>query len=284
MNATLLGFGSGATALPALWVAADALANSKLARLSVRLTAPLAIAVRDGDYHAARAGGRELAVATAAACLITLICIGTLEALLVGLALPVLVIRAAALRSSRIRRSVDGSMPVMLRTLSDATAAGRPISQAIADLGNEAATGAAKELSILSSAQQRGARFDEAASRMASAAHSRQWPAVITVLELHRRAGGDLPASLNALATSFEQTSRDRDAVRASTAQARFTGSIVCALPLLAAATGELLVPGSVVGIVSQPLAAVIALLALLLQVGSLLLIRRLSASSTPSQ
>ncbi len=61
-----------------------------------------------------------------------------------------------------------------------------------------------------------------------------------------------------------------------ATAQARFTGLLVVALPLGGGLLVELLSPGVVAGIAGSPLTAWLLLLAIGLQVAAAILIRRL--------
>ena len=61
---------------------------------------------------------------------------------------------------------------------------------------------------------------------------------VVAACVLQRRAGGDLARLLRESARSMEEQSRLEGELRAATAQARFTGLLVVALPLGGAAAG----------------------------------------------
>ena len=67
---------------------------------------------------------------------------------------------------------------------------------------------------------------------------------VVAACLLQRRAGGDLARLLRESARSMEEQSRLEGELRAATAQARFTGLLVVALPLGGALLAELASPG----------------------------------------
>ena len=64
---------------------------------------------------------------------------------------------------------------------------------------------------------------------------------------------------------------------RSATAQARFTARIVLMLPLIAALIAELASPGFVVGLVANPVSAILACLAIALQIVALVCVRRIA-------
>ena len=67
---------------------------------------------------------------------------------------------------------------------------------------------------------------------------------VVAACLLQRRAGGDLARLLRESARSMEEQSRLEGELRAATAQARFTGVLVVALPLGGARAGRAGQPG----------------------------------------
>jgi len=79
----------------------------------------------------------------------------------------------------------------------------------------------------------------------------------------------------------FAEGAAERDRVaedaRAATAQARFTGLLVVAMPTGAALFAELMQPGFLMGIVSSPVAAGLLAMAAGLQLTGFVAIRRLS-------
>jgi tight adherence protein B len=89
--------------------------------------------------------------------------------------------------------------------------------------------------------------------------------------------GGDLATLLARFgAAAAERDRADADA-RSATAQARFTGLLVVAMPVGAGVLAELLEPGFVVGLVGDPLAATVLACAAGLQLVGFAAIRRLS-------
>jgi tight adherence protein B len=91
---------------------------------------------------------------------------------------------------------------------------------------------------------------------------------------------GDLAALLRRFgAAAAERDRADADA-RSATAQARFTGLLVVAMPVGAGVLAELLEPGFVVGLIADPVAATILACAGGLQLAGFAAIRRLSRVS----
>jgi tight adherence protein B len=91
-------------------------------------------------------------------------------------------------------------------------------------------------------------------------------------------AGGDVAALMRRLAVAAADRDRVADEARAATTQARFTGLLVVALPAGAALFAELLQPGFVSRVLSEPASAVMLMAAAGLQVLGFALIRRLGS------
>ena len=85
-----------------------------------------------------------------------------------------------------------------------------------------------------------------------------------------------LESQLRETARSMEEQSRLEGELRAATAQARFTGLVVVALPFGGALLAELASPGWVAGLWSSFLTAWLVGIALVLQLTAAVLIRRL--------
>jgi tight adherence protein B len=99
----------------------------------------------------------------------------------------------------------------------------------------------------------------------------------VAAVLLQREAGGDLAGLLRALAAELEAARRAEADARALTAQARFTALIVGGLPAGALVLAELGAPGTIAGVFANPLAAALAVLALLLEAVAIACIRRLT-------
>jgi tight adherence protein B len=113
--------------------------------------------------------------------------------------------------------------------------------------------------------------------RLGARAAGRGWSTIVAAILLEREAGGDLAGILRALAAAHEDAARIEHDARAATAQARFTGLLVCGLPAGAAVLAELGSPGYLGSIASEPLPAALAGAAVVLQLLSAVAIRRLA-------
>ena len=91
-------------------------------------------------------------------------------------------------------------------------------------------------------------------------------------------AGGDLATLLRRFAAAAADRDRTEADARSATAQARFTGLLVVAMPVGAALLAELLAPGFVGGLLASPAAAaMLVAAAAALQLAGFAAIRRLS-------
>jgi len=90
-------------------------------------------------------------------------------------------------------------------------------------------------------------------------------------------AGGDLATLLRRFAAAAADRDRTEADARSATAQARFTGLLVAAMPAGAAMLAELLDPGFVGGLFSNPASATLLAIAAALQLAGFAAIRRLS-------
>ena len=89
-------------------------------------------------------------------------------------------------------------------------------------------------------------------------------------------AGGDLATLLRRFAAAAADRDRTEADARSATAQARFTGLLVVAMPAAAALLAELLEPGFVGGLLANPAAATLLAAAAALQLIGFAAIRRL--------
>ncbi len=92
-----------------------------------------------------------------------------------------------------------------------------------------------------------------------------------------RRAGGDLAGLLRRFADGAAERDRAADDARSATAQARFTGLLVVAMPSGGALFAELIQPGFLAKVLGAPASALLLVLAAALQVAGFVAIRRLS-------
>src|SRR5690606_30638401 len=96
-----------------------------------------------------------------------------------------------------------------------------------------------------------------------------------------RKSGGDLAALMRRFAVAASAQDRAARDARSATAQARFTGLLVVAMPLGAMLFAELAQPGFVSSLLGSPVAIVLAAVAVGMQVVGFALIRRLARPPT---
>lgn len=93
-----------------------------------------------------------------------------------------------------------------------------------------------------------------------------------------RLAGGDLAGLLRQFAAGAAERDRVAEDARSATAQARFTGLLVVAMPSGGALFAELVQPGFISRLLASPPAAVLLALAAGLQLVGFVAIRRFSS------
>jgi tight adherence protein B len=146
---------------------------------------------------------------------------------------------------------------------------------------------AEEELRVVAAALELGERTQDVLGALArrNRAPATRGPldTLVAAILLQRDAGGDLAGLLRDLAAALEQRGRVVADARSATAQARFTASLVTALPVAALALGELAQPGFVLTLASAPLPAVMLGLALVLQVVALVCVRRIARIGAPA-
>jgi tight adherence protein B len=96
-------------------------------------------------------------------------------------------------------------------------------------------------------------------------------------MQVQRRSGGDLARVLRGVAGALEQDRRVIEEADAATAQARFTAIVVVALPMCGIALGALASPALPARMTGSALGAGLLIAALALQLGGVLMIRRLA-------
>ena len=92
-----------------------------------------------------------------------------------------------------------------------------------------------------------------------------------------RLAGGDLAGLLRRFAAGAAERDRVAEDASSATAQARFTGLLVVAMPSGGALFAELIQPGFLAKLLGSPASAVLLALAAALQLAGFVAIRRLS-------
>jgi tight adherence protein B len=200
-----------------------------------------------------------------------------------ALALPLAVAGPAAVgwaigsRRRRYRRAVERSLPEIATAIADSLSAGRSLraslSGAVASLDGPPAT----ELVRLASELELGAATGEVIAGWRARMRSDRVDAFSTALLSQRLAGGDLAGLLRRFAAGAAERERVAEDARAATAQARFTGLLVVAMPTGGALLAELLQPGFLFELLASPPAAVLLAMAAVLQLIGFAAIKRFS-------
>jgi len=201
---------------------------------------------------------------------------GLLGGLALGAGGPWLVARLLRARRERFRRTVDAGVPALALAVADALAGGHSLRAALAEATRSVDGAAGHELRRACAELAMGAATEEALEAMRARVGSPRLDTVVAACVLQQRAGGDLARLLRESARSMDEQTRLEGELRAATAQARFTGLIVVALPLGGAVLAELASPGWLAGLLGSLLSAWLVGIALFLQALAALLIRRL--------
>lgn len=200
-----------------------------------------------------------------------------------ALALPLAVAGPAAMgwainaRRRRYRRAVERSLPEVATAIADSLSAGRSLRAslpaAIASLDGPPAI----ELARLAAELDLGAPTAAVVAAWRRRMASERIDAFAAALLSQRLAGGDLAGLLRRFAAGAAERERVVEDARSATAQARFTGLLVVAMPTGGALLAELLQPGFLATLIASPPAAVLLALAAALQVVGFFAIRRFS-------
>ena len=274
-------------ALPILIAAAGGGALALALREAVRSAPALAAYLESAWLALSRAGGegalpserdrRRLGVvagAILAALIVLTVGIGP-AALLGGLG-PSLAGWAVGARRRRYRARIEDDVAAIATALADGLAAGGSLRNALIEAAATLEGPAGVELTRVRADLQVGLSPREALEALRERVGGEPVAALVAAALSQQRAGGDLAELLRRHAEAAAERARARADARAATVQARMTGGMVVAMPAGAALLIELAVPGFVGSMIRDPAAAILLLVALVLQIGGYLLIRRL--------
>jgi tight adherence protein B len=249
-----------------------------LAASIARVIDPLRRAGREG-YAPSEAERRRLALLAAAALpAAALVALGPGPAPLFALAGPLAASWAVSVRRARYRRAVEARLGSVATALADGLAVGRPVRAALAFAGEALDGPPAAELARVRVDLELGAPTADALGHLRARLGSPAVDAFCAAILTHHRVGGDLTGLLRRFAAAANERERIVAEARAATAQARFTGLLVVAMPVGVGVLAELAHPGFVAATLGQPAAAVMLVVAALLQLAGFLAIRRLGA------
>jgi tight adherence protein B len=269
--------GAAAGGLAALAAREAVLATPAIAQWLRLAVEPLRRAGEEGYMPSTRERRRLAAVGAAAALLAGWFLAGATAAVPLAIAGPGFAGWAVASRRRRYRRAVERALPEVAAAVADSLAAGRSLRASLPAAASSVDGPAAVELACL------GADFDLGAPTVAAIEawrrrmRSARVDAFAAALLSQRRAGGDLAGLLRRFADGAAERDRAADDARSATAQARFTGLLVVAMPTGGALFAELIQPGFLIKVLAAPASAVLLALAAALQLAGFVAIRRLS-------
>ena len=249
-----------------------------LARWAARAFEPLRRAGREG--YAPTEGERRRLAVLAAVLLpgLALLALGPGPAPLFGLAGPVAAGWAIAIRRARYRRRVESELGSIATAVADGLSAGRPLRAALAAAAGPLAGPPGAELAQLRADLELGVPTAAALERLQARLASPRVDAFCAAIAANHLSGGDLAGLLRRFAAAANERERIVADARGATAQARFTGLLVVAMPLGAAMLAELAHPGFVTSTLRHPAAVAMLGIAALLQLAGFVAIRRLGA------
>jgi tight adherence protein B len=238
---------------------------------------PLLRAGREG-YAPTEGERRRLAIVGALGMLAAgLVVLGPGPAPALAPAGPAVAAWAVARRRAAYRRAVDRGLPEVATAVADALASGRSPRAALAAAATALEGPAAREMARVRAELALGAPTREALAALRSRMRTPRIDSFAAAVLSQELSGGDLATLLRRFAAAAADRDRTEADARSATAQARFTGLLVVAMPAGAALLAELLEPGFVGGLLSEPASATLLAVAAAFQLVGFAAIRRLS-------
>jgi tight adherence protein B len=179
-------------------------------------------------------------------------------------------------RRDRYARRLDAGAAAAALALADALGGGHSLRGAIKAAAHGLGGPIGVELRRVAGELEVGGQTDTTLERFRRRARSRRIDLIVAGVSVQRRAGGNLVELLRRIVTAIEDQDRVEEEARAASAQARFTSLVVLLLPACGLLLGELASPGMARRMLDSPAGAWLCGIALLLQGGGMLLIRRL--------
>ncbi len=269
--------GAAAGGLLALAAREALLASPAAARWLRVALEPLRRAGREGYAPSTRERRRLAALAAAAAVLGGWVLAGPLLAMPLTIAGPALATWAISSRRRRYRVAVERALPEVATAVADSLAAGRSLRASLPAAAASLDGPPAAELARLGAELDLGAATAAAVAAWRRRMRSERVDAFATVLLSQRLAGGDLAGLLRRFAAGAAERDRAAEDARSATAQARFTGLLVVAMPSGGAVFAELIQPGFFGTLLGSAAATTLLALAAALQLAGFVAIKRLS-------
>src|SRR6476469_1311396 len=270
-------FGAGAGGLLAV-ATREALLASPAAVQWVRLALePILRAGREG-YSPSTPERRKLAVLGAGSAIAAGWFVGGVAvALPLALAGPALAAWAISSRRARYRAAVERALPAVAAAIADSLTAGRTLRASFPAAATSLDGPPAVELARLGAELDLGAPTANAIAAWRRRMRSPRVDSFAAAVLSQRLSGGDLAGLLRRFAAGAAERDRVAEDAKAATAQARFTGLLVVAMPSGGALFAELIQPGFVAKVLASPAGAILVALAAALQLAGFVAIRRLS-------
>jgi tight adherence protein B len=202
---------------------------------------------------------------------------GAAPALVLSVAAPAGVAWAISSRRRRYRRAIERSLPAVATAIADSLSAGRSLRASLPAAAGYLDGPPAAELARLGAELDLGAPTVDAVEAWRRRMRSDRVDAFAAALLSQRLAGGDLAGLLRRFAAGAAERDRVAEDARSATAQARFTGLLVVAMPSGGAIFAELVQPGFLAKLLGAPVSAAMLVLAVALQLAGFVAIRRIS-------
>lgn len=177
-----------------------------------------------------------------------------------------------SLRARRKARRLERQLPLVAQVLAAHLHAGRSLRQAISESAADLPEPSCDRMGAAAASLDLGASPAEA---LAMLGRGEDVHLMLSATELHTRFGGDLAALFEGIAEALHERAALRRSAAVATAQARATGRLVSAMPLVAMAALWLLDRPALTALLASPLGwAALAFSAVLVLVGHLLIAR----------
>jgi tight adherence protein B len=267
--------GAAAGGLAALAAREAVLATPAVAQWLRLALVPLRRAGEEGYAPSTLERRRLAALGAGAALLAGWFLAGPTVAVPLAVAGPGLAGWAVSSRRRRYRRALERALPEVAVAIADSLAAGRSLRASLPAAAASVDGPAAVELARVGVELDLGAPTAAAIAGWRRRMRSARVDAFAAALLSQQRAGGDLAGLLRRFADGAAERDRAAEDARSATAQARFTGLLVVAMPSGGALFAELIQPGFLAKVLAAPASAVLLALAAALQVAGFVAIRR---------
>ena len=262
--------------LGALAISEAARSTPAIGRWIAAALEPLRRAGREGRAPTAPERRRLALLGAGAMLAATLILSGPGPAPLLAAAGPAAAGWAVARRRAGYRRRFERGLPELATAVADALAAGRSARAAISSAATSLDGPPAVEMARVRADLALGAPTRDALAALRERLGSPRVDSFVAALLSQRLSGDDLATLLRRLALAAADRDRTEADARSATAQARFTGLLVVAMPVGAALFAELVEPGFVGGLLANRASATLLALSGAFQLAGFAAIRRL--------